>query len=345
MATGRWRRLLTIALVALLGLVLVAAVVFWTSGYFVTLQQLGGDQSQSSPIDASPAPPVPQLPRLDTSEVENVVLLLGDGMGFSQVMAARSELVGLNRKLFFERFPVTGWQTTHSRDAVYTDSASSASALATGHKVRYGALSMTPEGRHLTTLFEAAIERGMKVGLVTDSYLWDATGAAFLAHAPERDRLAEIAHQMATSGADLLIGGEDPHLDVDASTADAISVLASFEAAGFAVVRSVEAFAELDPADERPLLGLFPSGDVADPDRPPLLSDLAAAALERLAGHAGGYFLLVETEEPDVGSHNRDLRRIVEGIRQLDAVATLAVERALTDRTTLVLVTAAAAWR
>lgn len=334
-----WRRLVALGLGGLATIVLVAGLVFWASGYFVTLQQNGGDRSQSSPIDPSPAPPAPPLPRMAGERVENVVLVLGDGMGFSQVMAARSELVGLNRKLLFERFPVTGWQTTHSRNAVYTDSASSASSLATGHKVEYGALSVSADGRELTTLFEAAIERGMAVGVVTDSYLWDATAAAFLAHAPERDRLEEIALQMVRSGADLLIGEEDPDLDADRPTAAGPSILEAAAAAGFLVARSADAFAELAPTGERPLLALFPSRVIADPERPPLLSDLAAAALARFAENPGGYLLLVESEEPDSGSHNRDLRRIVEGVRQLEAVAALAVERALADRSTLVLVT------
>lgn len=337
---GRGRRVTAISLAGVVLVALVAGLAFWYGGYFVTVEKQGGDQSQSSPIDLSPAAPTPSLPLLAAGAVENVVLVLGDGMGFSHVMAARSELVGLNHELYFERFPITGWQTTHSRSAIYTDSAAAASALATGRKVDYQAVSVTPDGRPLTTLFEAAMARGMAVGVVTDSYLWDATPAAFLAHVPHRRALESIALQMAASGADLLIGGEHPGVDIEARSADGPSILEAFESTGFRVVRSAEALAELDPRSDARLLGLFPPGEIAAADRPPVLPDLAATAMARLSRHPGGYFLLVESEEPDSGSHHEDLGRIVGGIRALDAVAALAVERALADRSTLVLVTA-----
>lgn len=338
MARSGRRRLLLVA-VGVVVLLVLAAFAFDCSGYFLRLDRQGGDQSQSSPIDLSPAPPSPRLPLLPDAEVDNVILILGDGMGLSHVMAARSELRGLNHRLYFERFPVTGWQTTHSRGSLYSDSASTGSSLATGQKVAYQAVSVSPDGEALTTLFEAAGARGMALGVVTDSYLWDATPAAFLAHVPHRRDLESIARQMAASAADLLIGEETLRLDIDRRPPGGASILASFAASGFEIVRSAEALAELDPASTERLLGLFPAGEITATDRPPVLPDLATTALAHLAGRPNGYLLLIESEEPDIGSHNQNLERIVTGIRHLEAIATLAVERALADRATLVLVT------
>ena len=199
-------RLLLAALAGAAALAAAVALWLWATESLLVVQRNGGDQSQSSAIDLSPRPPAEPLPVVAAQEVENVVLLIGDGMGFSHVLAARSELVGLNGRLFFERFPFTGWQTTHALESLYTDSAASASSLATGRKVPYRALSADAGGRARRTVAEAARDRGMAVGLVTDSYLWDATMAAFVAHVASRRMTDEVIRQMAYSRIDLLAG-------------------------------------------------------------------------------------------------------------------------------------------
>ena len=221
--------------------------VLWMSGHFVTINENGGDQSQSSPVDTSPAPPSEPLPWIEAERVRNVVLIIGDGMGFSHVEAARSELAKLNEKLLIERFPATGWQTTHSLESVYTDSASSASSLATGFKVPYRAVSQAADGTALRTVMEAARDRGMAVGIVTDSYLLDATPAAFLTHTETRRDFESIARQMASSKAQILAGenldswrsagGKDPH--------ELRLMLDTFRGQGFDIVRSAEEFSNL----------------------------------------------------------------------------------------------------
>ena len=75
------------------------------------------------------------FPRTDDFDadagVRNVILLFADGLGPAHVVAARSELVGLNGRLGFERMPVSGWFTTHEDAALITDSAASGTARRT----------------------------------------------------------------------------------------------------------------------------------------------------------------------------------------------------------------------
>lgn len=338
----RWFRLLTLLVVnSAIGLA-IAWAVLWMSGHFVTINENGGDQSQSSPVDTSPGPVVESLPWIEAERVRNVVFIIGDGMGFSHVTAARSELTKLNEKLLMERFPATGWQTTHSLESVYTDSASSASSLATGFKVPYRAVSQAADGTALQTIMEAARDRGMAVGVVTDSYLLDATPAAFLTHTETRRDFEEIARQMAFSEAQFLAGenleswspegGKDPH--------ELRLMLDTFRGQGFEIARSAEELTAVQPSTSTQLLALLPPGEIADADRPPRLAELADLALRTLSLDPEGYFLMVESEEPDSGGHNRNLRRVVRGIESINAVAALAVERAIADRETLVLITA-----
>lgn len=342
MVKSRWlRRLAVFALNAGIFVILVMGVL-WASGRFLAIHRNGGDQSQSSPVDLTLLPAVASLPILDETGVRNVILLLGDGMGFSHVAIARSEISRMNERLLIERFPFTGWQTTHSLESVYTDSASSASSLATGHKVAYRSVSMAPDGRPLLTVAEAARDAGLAIGVVTDSYLWDATAAAFLTHVESRRLWGEIAQQMASSGAAVLAGERHKGtIDQESDEVPKLSdLLGAFRERGFQVAQTAAELSTLAPTSPRPVLALFEPGEIADPERNPGLSELASFALQKLSQNTDGFFLIVESEEPDTGGHKRDLGRIVRGIRSLNEVAAMAVERALTDRSTLVLVTA-----
>ena len=65
------------------------------------------------------------------TKVKNIILLIGDGMGLSQVSA--SQYYHKN-KSNFDRFPVIGLTKTSSASELITDSASSATAFASGIK-------------------------------------------------------------------------------------------------------------------------------------------------------------------------------------------------------------------
>ena len=77
-----------------------------------------------------------------------------------------------------------------------------------GFKVDYRTISVLPDGRRPTTLFEAAAARGLAVGAVTTTGLTDATPAGFVTHAASRYDYAHILRQMLASRFDVLIGGD-----------------------------------------------------------------------------------------------------------------------------------------
>src|SRR4030042_1268434 len=103
-------------------------------------------------VARTPRPkPRPQAPR-------NVILLIGDGMGFEQVRAASLYAAGKEGALAFEK-DFKGEMTTHSLDSYLkkthaTDSAAAATAMATGDKTKNGYLCVLPDGRELQTVLE-----------------------------------------------------------------------------------------------------------------------------------------------------------------------------------------------
>ncbi|MHC4755324.1 MAG: alkaline phosphatase, partial [Planctomycetota bacterium] len=99
----------------------------------------------------------------------NVILFIGDGMGFEQVEAASIYASGQPGTLSFESFPCKSAITTYSADSNVTDSAAAATAIATGHKVNNGVISMAipGDGSELQTLLEYFKSAGKSTAIVT----------------------------------------------------------------------------------------------------------------------------------------------------------------------------------
>ena len=65
----------------------------------------------------------------------NIILMIADGAGLSQITAAMYEN---NNKFNLENFKVVGLQKTHSANSLITDSAASGTAMACGIKPQTG---------------------------------------------------------------------------------------------------------------------------------------------------------------------------------------------------------------
>lgn len=135
---------------------------------------------------------------------KNVILLIGDGMGLTQVSAG---MFSHSNRLELERFPVTGLITTHSARHLITDSGAGATAFACGCKTYNGAIGVRPDKQPCLTLLEQAESAGMATGLVATCSITHATPAAFVAHTRDRSLMEEIATFFLKNEVDLFIGG------------------------------------------------------------------------------------------------------------------------------------------
>lgn len=131
--------------------------------------------------------------------IKNVIYLLGDGMGRTQVTAARNRYYGAHGKLNMEQLPVVGQVATYAvnkrsgqpGDADFspnyvTDSASSATAWSSGVKTYNAALGVDAKGVAVETLMEKAHAKGMATGNVSTAEITDATPAGQMSHALAR---------------------------------------------------------------------------------------------------------------------------------------------------------------
>src|SRR5215813_2297033 len=121
---------------------------------------------------------------IDNGRPKNVIMLLGDGMGDSEITAARYYQVGARSHLNMDAFPFTGEQTTWSvklgpppntlPDYV-PDSAATGTAWSTGNKTVDERISQGPSvdlatpgpNDGFTTALELAQKAGMRTGDVS----------------------------------------------------------------------------------------------------------------------------------------------------------------------------------
>lgn len=139
-----------------------------------------------------------------------VILMIGDGMGLSQMSAA---LYTSATPLAIEQFPVIGFHKPYSSSDLITDSAAGATAFACGVKTYNGAIGLNGDTIPSLSIMEEATARGLATGVVATSTLVHATPAAFLAHQKMRIFYEQIAEDICQSGVDIMIGGGKRYFD------------------------------------------------------------------------------------------------------------------------------------
>ena len=134
----------------------------------------------------------------ETEKPKNIILMIGDGMGFTYLTAYRqfknrADTPEVDATLFDQL--LTGAVKTDNDDAVQkvTRSGAAATAYATGFKTVNAAVSVDKHGRTLETALEVASKHNRRSGLVATSHINHATPAAFIAHQSNREKYNDIA--------------------------------------------------------------------------------------------------------------------------------------------------------
>lgn len=301
----------------------------------------------------APATPAMSGAGPGTAEVKNVIFMVTDGGGLAYWSAA--ELAA--DELAVEQMRVVGLVDTQSSDNRVTDSAASASVYATGVRTYNGAISVGPECKNLLmrdsvalkqnpsrcepleSAFDVARRRGKALGVVTTTYVVDATPAAFVANAPLRYWRESIAEQFASAELDVLLGGGRQYFDaaVRSDRADLLGQMCA-RAACVTDARTLSAYRP----DDRPLVGLFVPVNMAPAgERSPTLPQMVEAALSKLSRDPEGFVAVFETEGTDDAGHNNDpLETIVAEMLEFDQAVGEVLRFARRNPGTLVIVTA-----
>jgi alkaline phosphatase len=282
------------------------------------------------------------LPAVAAAAPRNIVLLIGDGMGFEHLKAASLYAYGAEGRLFLQQLPVKGeCSTDPAGGKAVPDSANTATALATGVKVSPGVISVRipGDGKDLPTLLEKLAAEGKRTGLVTTVGMGDATPAGFAAHARSRKLYDEIYDDyFSRSRPDLIFGGawRLPH--------------GAAEKAGYTIVRNRDELQDLNGRTAKRVLGPFCPANFPYEweyaqridtryDDVPHLSEMTRAALDFLDQGDKGLFLMVEGGRIDHSSHKNHLPNMVLETLEFDNAVKEVMRWAAGRDDTLVLVT------
>ncbi len=264
-----------------------------------------------------------------------VILFIGDGMGFEHIKAAGYYKTGGSGAFPFESFPYQGEVTTHSASHERTDSAAGGTAIATGTKVNNGVISIALPGdeAELETILEKASQQGKATGLISTSYLTDATPAAFGAHELNRDNQDEIAlDYLYQTRPNVLFGGGGCGLSPDLA-----------QDAGYQVVRDRSEMQALT-GSELYVSGQFDWGfmpfEFDGMEEYPHLSEMTATVLDLLDDDPEGFFLMVEGGIIDESSHANDRERMIHEVIEFGNAVQVALDWAEGRDDVLIIVTA-----
>ncbi len=299
---------------------------------------------------------------------KNIILFISDGCGYSCFDAASLYQYGKTGEQVYENFPVKYAVSTYSADGnkydpdeawksfdfvkkAPTDSAASATAMATGVKTYSGAINVDTNKARLETVLERAEKLGKASGVVTTVMFAHATPACFVAHNEKRSNFIEIAREMIfESPVDVIMGCGHPYYDKEGHPVEkpvfkyvggenTWNALLSGNAGGDAdgdgisdpwmFIQSRAEFRSLmaDPTPKR-VIGIpyayhtlqeEREGDVnAAPYAVPLiksmptLEEMTSAALNILDEDKDGFFLMVEGGAVDWAGHDMEAGRIIE---------------------------------
>lgn len=281
-----------------------------------------------------------------------VFLFLADGGGIAHLEITRQ----YNRQIHNEGMVISdkimtegsvGLMTTHAANSLSTDSAAAATALASGCKAKIGALGVCADGSMPDTVMEYARRRGMRIGLVTNSTVYDASPAAFVCHVPNRRHFASIIDRYIELEPDVILGGGKeffiPKSQAGSGRNDETDAIAAFQRKGYQTVSNK---LELERASGGRLLGLFSDKEMSfeierKKNSEPSVYDMTRAAIRNLHdNNPRGFFAFIENENIDTASHLSDIAAMIQDYRELDRAVGLAYEfYKKYPRETLILVT------
>lgn len=289
------------------------------------------------------------------SPVKNVILMISDGTSLPVLSASRWMKRYRNSSdmnLHLDPY-LCGTLVTYSSNAPIGDSAPTTSCYMTGVPSITSFIATYPYSesendlvlldarrayRPMATLLEVArLETKRKVGLVATSEFCHATPADCSAHSYDRKRYDWIIPQMVHNSIDVVIGGGSGYLSDEEAQ--------YLRSRGYSVYLDNLDGARKDNSSKTwQLYGKrsIPYNIDRDPDHYPSLAEMTEMAIQKLSAgerSENGFFLMVEGSKVDWAAHDNDPVALVDEFLAFDEAIGKAMDFALRDGNTVVIVT------
>ena len=277
-------------------------------------------------------------PTAPKGKPKNIILMIGDGMGLNQISAA---IYNTNKQLQFERFPVIGFQKTFSKNNLITDSAASATAIATGVKTNNSSIGIDENESPVASILEEAENQGFATGLIATSSIVHATPASFIAHQKSRNLYEQIAEDFLKTEIDLFIGGGKQFFD--RRKTDDRNLIEELSKKGYLVYDYFhhEVY-QVKPAPNKNLVYFTadnqPLSAFQGRDYLPFVSEIALDFLTDKSEK--GFFVMIEGSQIDWSGHANQGIPLLAEMEDFNKTIETILEFAQKDGETLVIVTA-----
>lgn len=263
----------------------------------------------------------------NVKQIKNVILLIGDGMGPSQIRAGE---LFKGEKLYMQGFPQKISVDTTSLVGV-TDSAAAATAIATGTLTVNGNVGKDNGGNDLETIVDIAESKGKRTGIITTEELYGATPMAFSGHSSSRSDYNRLIESAATTSG----------IDLFASYTINNSMQAIFTSNGYTKIENVD---DISTSTANKVFGsyniLAKAESMSDNPDGVALDRVLIESLDYLSKDEDGFFIMAEGAHIDHGGHNNDIFYMIRELIAFDDAVKAAVEWASKRNDTVVLVTA-----
>jgi len=278
----------------------------------------------------------------------NVVFFHPDGTGANHWDALRLLQAGPDGEIEWDRLPAIATYTGHMKDSLAATSHGGATTHAYGVKVAADSFGMdgkkpltAASGKPMSIMQEAAAS-GRAVGIVQTGHIAEPGTAVFLASAPSRKDYDDIARQVLTSGAQVIMAGGERFLlpkgvqgrHGRGQRKDGLNLIEEAKRNGYVVVYTADELRALDLSKVDKILGVFAwnhtfNGKSEEENRAagkphyfetaPDVAEMTQAALEILSRAPDGFFLVSEEEGTDNMANKNNAPGQLEALRRADA--------------------------
>ncbi len=304
-------------------------------------------------------------------EPKNVILFIADGTG-PTIMNLLIQYAKLAPKSPFkdrtstlEKLINEGKLSLVNNDTAFsivTDSAAAATQFETGYKTKPEAVGVDKDFKPVDSVLMLAKEQGKATGLLTDTYVLDATPAGLFGHAKNRRDYTTLSKNILEVKPDVVMGGGFNHFVSENNLKSGVltNILnkvpykddikpknqddTTFETllkSGYAI-----AFDEkgLSKVKGNKIFGLFAAEgypfNIDGLKSAPSLPTMTKKAIDTLSKNKKGFFLLVEAGEVDWAAHSNDAAATLREMFEADETLTYLKDWTDKHPNTLLIITA-----
>lgn len=263
----------------------------------------------------------------------NVILLIGDGMGISQLSAA---FYYGETESNFARFRELGLINTSSSSDKITDSGAGGTALSCGVKTYNGSIGVNVDSLPTPNIVEKLSEKNYNTGVISTSSITHATPACFYAHVVNRGMQDNIAVQLVNSDIDFFAGGGSSFFSNRKDSIDLIKKLSDNDF----IINAKVSSGQFSSKDKYGFLLAEEGMPTMLENRGEFLPEYTGYALDYLSHLGESFFIMVEGSQIDWAGHSNNAEYLIAEMLDFDSTVGVALDFAETDKHTLVIVLA-----